>query len=284
MGGPSQMKADHITLVSGLFCATRHNGNSDRLRGVDDVESIPKAISREIVTATRNAQEVIEKETFVRMRQRRYLTPLKVAFLLAGEGPVNHYQPGASGNFSQHGENTPALPLSVAVSPAIIPVGGNDIGIEAMIRSGILDTPLPSSIEERITKRGKTLSFLRRLGNYLSILGNVARIHHSKLTLFAEVGVEDRKALSRYKSAGIRANLFHESDGFVVGERSIEYSLTEEACNLIRLDREGHPDPMQPTILGQVFAPRDSAPGGESRKAWSSCCTPDGNLPPLDPA
>ena len=49
---------------------------------------------------------------------------------------------------------------------------------------------------------------------------------------FAGVGEKDRKALSRYKKIGIKANLFHESDGYVVGERSIEYSLTGEAREL----------------------------------------------------
>ena len=47
--------------------------------------------------------------------------------------------------------------------------------------------------------------------------------------MFAEVDERDRKALCRYKAAGIGAGLYRESDGYVVGEKSIEYRLTPEA-------------------------------------------------------
>jgi hypothetical protein len=147
------------------------------------------------------------------------MTPLRVAYLLTGEGEASLYCPGARGNFSQDENNTPALPLSVAVSTAAFLVGvDNEIGVETMLQDGTRDQPLPRSIEARITTRGKALVFLRRLGNYLDHRDGVARIHHTTLLMLAGVDSKDRKAPSRYKTAGKRAHLFQESDGYIVGD------------------------------------------------------------------
>ena len=214
-----------------LFCAERHNDQSDHLRGVRDVACLPGVILKEIDSASANASLVREKETFVRMRSRLYRTPLRVKHLLAGEGEPNFYVP-RDGIFSNHNNNTPVSPLSVAVWAA--PIQGKDSGeksLEAMLEMGVLDLPLPEEFEDRMTMRGKVLAFNRRLGNYLFLRGGHVRVHHRKLAMFADVDERDRKALSRYKEAGIRARLFIETDGYIVGEKSKEYGLTPEAMS-----------------------------------------------------
>ena len=159
---------DQVRRLLKVFCASRHNDQSDRLRGVGDVECLPNEVRKEISTALTNAYDVVEKETFLMMRRRSYKTPLRVASLLTGEGTASLYRPIAAGDLPQQETKPLASPLSVAVSPATFLVGGNNgISLEAMLAAGTLDDPLPRSIEERITKRGKVLLFLRRLGNYL---------------------------------------------------------------------------------------------------------------------
>ena len=102
-----------------------------------------------------------------------------------------------------------------------------------MLQTGVLDRPLPEEFERLITSRGKALMFNRRLGNYLFLRGGHARVHHRRLAMFAVVNEQDRNALSRYKAAGIGAGLYRESDGYVVGEKSIEYRLTPEGMRLL---------------------------------------------------
>ena len=96
-----------------------------------------------------------------------------------------------------------------------------------------LDNPLPEAIEEYIQAsagrttdaREKLLSFARKFVNLLIAKAGTARVHVETLAGF--LGYADpktaRSQVARYKK---RLNwLIVETDGYIVGERSKEYSL-----------------------------------------------------------
>ena len=108
--------------------------------------------------------------------------------------------------------------------------------LEELLESGRLDEPLPDEIEAIIAnsvRRGDAPRFLRRLVNYLVLMGGSARIHQDRLLLLA--GTTHLRQLRRFKRAGIDAGLFLASEDAVRMARSTSYELTDrvlEACGL----------------------------------------------------
>jgi hypothetical protein len=212
-----------------VFCATKHNGMSDRLEGVEKVEQLPVAVSTAITDAISSATMEIGK--FARARERDYGKPLRVAFLLAGEVEPNAYgNPGAAGDLGsmEREHYHSVIGGQIAMCPPTI---------EELLESGRLDQSLPVEIEaivERASRKGDAPRFLWRLLNYLVIRGGRARIHQDRLLLLA--GTTHPRQLRRFKRAGIDAGLFLASEDAVRMVRSTSYELTDrvlEACGLV---------------------------------------------------
>ncbi len=203
----SEARADKVGSLLWTFIQDRQNGYCSRI-----AEGRHEELQSQITRIIAKAEEKPEEPYFQKLRhayRQGYRKPLVVEHILIGEGKPNRY-------------SSPAIDPSQV--PPMVPFYSEQLR---------LDEPLPEEIESRIkASAGRTaeakvklLSFARKFVNLLVARGGKARVHVETLAGFLGYAEPKtaRSQVARYKK---RIDwLIVETDGYVVGEKSKEYSL-----------------------------------------------------------
>ena len=224
---PSEIRAQKVNSLLWTFIEDRNNGHCSRF-----AEGRHHELQTQISRIIAKAEAKVEKDYFQKLRhayRRGYKFPLVIEHILTGEGKPNRYSQAIT---TKH------------KSPTMVPFLSEQLQ---------LDDSLPEIIEERIKasagrtsdSKEKLLAFARRFVNLLIARGGKARVHVETLAEF--LGYSDpkmaRSQVARYKKR--LAWLIVETGGYVVGERSKEYTLVsfESSGNLAdRIERNPEPD------------------------------------------
>ena len=204
---PSEIRANKVHSLLSRFIHDRHNGHCSRV-----ADGRHEEVHRQVARIIAKAEQKAEEPFFQRLRhayRRGYRKPLVVEHILTGEGKPNRYYPSA---------------IDQPQVPPMVPFYSEQLR---------LDAPLPQEVECRIVAsagrttdaREKLLSFARKFANLLVSRGGKARVHVE--TLSGLLGYADpktaRSQVARYKKR--LGWLIVETDGYVVGEKSKEYTL-----------------------------------------------------------
>jgi hypothetical protein len=170
---------------------------------------IDAAVARLIEWAIAKAKQSVEEPEWAEIRARRYARPLRVRWLICGEGPVSLYSP------IQAGSNPSSI---YCVSHSVI----HD-------ETSLSINRLPEEALDRLRqsagrKPRRAIEFAVRFSNLLHAHGGRARINRDNYMPLL-LGTTNPNLWSRFKKLTVKAGIVKESAPPSKGSRSTEYEL-----------------------------------------------------------
>ena len=201
-----QADAEEVSLaVLERWCLTKHNGMSRRLDGV----FIGPKVFKVIEWAVGKAKKAVMAEDWRRLRERKYVKPLRVRWLVCREGPVSLYSPFKT----------------VGSSSVIYCVSDSLIHEPAALKVNKLPCTYLETIKKLAGRKPqKAVEFNVMFANYLDARGGKATINRkSYMKVF--LGYENPSQWSRFKTIGEKAGIFRLAKAPMKGVRSSGYEL-----------------------------------------------------------
>ena len=191
-----------------VWCLTKNNGMSRRLDGI----SLGPEVMRIIAWAIAKASKAVGVEDWRRLREKKYVKPLRVRWLVCGQGPANLYSPSPP-------DPNPSVIYCVS---------------DSMVRgtAALKINRLPPACLEAIKrlagrKPRKAVEFIVMIANYIDARGGKATVNR-KGCMKAFMGYDNPNQWEKYMTIGEEASIYRLSRKSQKGVRSNEYELMIE--------------------------------------------------------